>query len=165
MHNIVLHNRIINGNINLHVVCRYNNLADQQPTAITGIRCPVVKFPSTEGNLFLMRCDNSAQLIPTEDCQELVGIQCSKLENNMLLNYSHCLNCCCTGTVDSGDQPYNGQIRRIEETDGDRTELLQINFDKAWLPVCTKYMSNSSADSACRQLGFTSSSQPPISSK
>ena len=68
-----------------------------------------------------------------------------------------------TDTVNSGDKPYNGQIRKAN--DGERTELLQINFDNEWLPICTSHMSNVSADSACRQIGYTGSSQPPISSK
>ena len=62
----------------LKFVCSYNKPVDQQPTAIKGIRCPEVKFPSTEGDIFLLRCDNNDELIATEDCEEIVGIQCSK---------------------------------------------------------------------------------------
>ena len=69
-------------NINLHVVCRYNDPADLHSTAITGIRCPEVKFPSTEGDIFLLRCDNSDELIPKEGCEEFVGIQCSKRKHH-----------------------------------------------------------------------------------
>ena len=60
-------------------MCRFIEPEDDKLTsAISGIKCPEVKYPSTEGDIFLMRCDNDDQLIPKEDCEEIVGILCSK---------------------------------------------------------------------------------------
>ena len=53
------------------------------------------------------------------------------------------------------DTAYNGKVNRID--DHERTELLGITFQGEQLPICTSYLSKTSADSACRQMGFTQS--------
>lgn len=55
------------------------------------------------------------------------------------------------------DNAYNGQVRKYN--DGEKTQRLDIYFEGEWRPICTNELPKFSADSACRQLGYTHSIQ------
>ena len=57
---------------------RFNFLANLRPNATSGIRCPEVKSYSEQGEIFLLRCDSKEQLLPENDCDDVVAVQCNE---------------------------------------------------------------------------------------
>lgn len=61
------------------IVCilyRYDELKNRQPTAINGTWCPDRHTDYDEA--FLLRCDSQKEKIASYECDDIVGVQCSK---------------------------------------------------------------------------------------
>ena len=93
-----------------------------------------------------------------------VDVQASIIMISKVLLYIVMITYFALTDPDSGTA-YNGQVQLYDDSDTGRRALLRVHFNGEWLPLCTSYLSNVSANSVCRQMGFTHSSQPPISSR
>ena len=60
--------------------------------------------------------------------------------------------------ADNTKAPYTGQVRTVDK--GEHSSLLEI-YNEEWRPLCVRnyQMTEFIANTACRQMGFTSSSQ------
>ena len=78
------------------ILCSYDEPQNRRPTAINGTWCPDTHNSTDYDEAFLLRCDSQKEKIASYECDDIVGVQCSKSKKHSYdrYRYMHSQNDC-----------------------------------------------------------------------